>query len=87
MPDYMESVPTCPTAGHDTYYGGYITGDDESRENFTLYCQGKNHKDWVLSPGNYPRFSSKKGFEMGPYNEKATGGTVGWTENFFLNFC
>lgn len=56
IPDYLRTIPTCPSAIKDTYTEGYIISN--SLSNFTVYCNGHNHKNLNIHL-NYPQFSSK----------------------------
>lgn len=51
-PEYLKTVPTCPSAGIDTYTDGYC-GLFEPDE-YSFYCRGKNHSAaFVLA--DYPK--------------------------------
>lgn len=67
-PDYLKYIPTCASAGYDTYsksYKSWAPDDTESGHStascsYTFYCSGKNHKAVGLT-GNYPQYNSRKG--------------------------
>lgn len=40
-PDFLKTIPTCPSAGTDTYSPGYTLND--SKDSYTLACKGQNH--------------------------------------------
>lgn len=57
-PDYLKTIPTCPSAGHDTYSASY-----ESHllpDGYTVMCQGANHEKAGLGP-NFPQYTSERG--------------------------
>jgi len=59
-PDYFQYIPTCPSAGADTYTSGYEISDD--KKIYTLYCKGKNHG--ILGLGeNEPYWSLYEGLK------------------------
>jgi len=53
----MKSLPECPTAGSDTYSGGYTFG--VLPDSYEVFCQGGFHAGF--SPTDYPRFHSDQG--------------------------
>lgn len=55
-PNYLKTVPTCPSAGSDTYSRSYQQheGDD-----FTLACQGNHH-----GAENLPSYTASAGLTM-----------------------
>ncbi len=43
-PDYLETIPTCPSAGADTYSGTYQHFHSPSgQRRFTFFCRGDHH--------------------------------------------
>lgn len=55
-PNYLRYIPTCPSAGSDTYTPGYSV----SGTNYTVICSGDNHHAVGLPP-DYPRYTSTQG--------------------------
>lgn len=51
-PDYLESIPTCPSAETDTYSAGYQGW--RNPDYYTYCCSGKNHIAAFVQE-NYPR--------------------------------
>lgn len=64
-PNYFKNLPTCPTAGSDTYSGSYLRS--EQPDAFTIFCQGKHHGP----SGNYPQYSAMEGLIVGDAREDA----------------
>lgn len=76
-PDAMKFIPTCPSAGRDTYsqtYKASINKEDSSKDTFSFHCSGFNHgyqTIYILGfipytvksgiPPDYPQFDSVKG--------------------------
>ena len=61
-PNYLKTIPTCPTAGSDTYSGSYaftILPDA-----FEVFCQGSFHSGFT--DVNYPRFNAAQGLVERP---------------------
>lgn len=59
-PHYFQYIPTCPSAGADTYSPGYDITDN--RKIFTLPCKGRNHE--VLGLGeDEPYWSMSEGLK------------------------
>jgi len=57
-PDYLRFIPTCPSAGEDTYSKTYKSGQNPDRYEF--HCSGSNHTNAGIPP-NYPQYNSVKG--------------------------
>jgi type II secretory pathway pseudopilin PulG len=55
-PDYLKSIPTCASAGSDTYAYSSASNPDS----YTVYCSGNNHKG-VGAPAGYPQYNSIQG--------------------------
>ena len=55
VPEYMESLPSCPQAGTDTYSDGYET--ELGSKSFSVYCSGHHHQDQGLE-ADKPRYDS-----------------------------
>lgn len=59
-PNYLKSLPTCPSVGYTTYVNGWISASNPDA--FTVVCAGSNHT--IESPGaqgNYPEYNSAQG--------------------------
>ncbi len=56
VPDYLRSLPTCPSAGKDTYSPSYSSGTSPDR--FQFFCQGHHHS---ATDANYPQYTSEQG--------------------------
>ncbi len=61
VPDYLEALPTCPSAGVDTYSAGYRRAGESG--GCSVACQGRNHQDMGVGP-DLPASSSETGLEM-----------------------
>ena len=59
-PNYLKSVPTCPSTGASTSYvnGGFTIAT--SPDAYTLLCMGSNHTGAGYS-ANYPQYTSAQG--------------------------
>lgn len=55
---YMKTIPTCPSAGADTYTVGYTYSTNP--DNFTVYCSGQYHKTLGKAP-NHPQYDNIQG--------------------------
>jgi len=55
VPTYLQEIPTCPSAGRDTYSAGYASFSKP--DEYTVVCRGENHPTLGLGP-NYPRYGS-----------------------------
>lgn len=58
-PDYLWQIPTCPSAGKDTYSSSYLVG--QNFDAYTFYCSGANHTDVQGVGPNFPEYSSLSG--------------------------
>lgn len=56
-PNYLKSIPTCPSAGADTYSGAFVSTTDP--DEFEVFCQGTNHGGFTDT--DYPRFDPEVG--------------------------
>lgn len=56
-PSYLKTVPSCPTAGVDTYSGSYTF--TVLPDAFEVFCQGSFHSGFT--DVNYPRFTAAQG--------------------------
>lgn len=61
-PEYLRSIPTCPTAGKDTYSEKYESALEP--DNFTVLCRGNHHGD-----PDYPRYLATEGLIAGKTSE------------------
>ncbi len=64
VPEYMEKLPDCPSAGFASYHLGYqyYNNEKDPTENaYTIFCFGENHGA-VTNSANYPLYSSRQGF-------------------------
>jgi len=57
-PAHLNSIPTCPGAGVDTYSAGYEMAVNPS--SYTISCGGDNHAGAGLTP-NFPQYLSSQG--------------------------
>ncbi|MCD4786252.1 MAG: ankyrin repeat domain-containing protein [Candidatus Eremiobacteraeota bacterium] len=55
---YLEQIPSCPSAKKNTYSDSYKISSDN--ELFTFYCSGHHHKNIGIKP-NYPQYNSSYG--------------------------
>ena len=59
---YLETLPTCPAAGKDTYRDYQVSGDPDA---FSFSCSGNNHANYYYGftqdPTNYPRYNNREG--------------------------
>jgi len=61
VPQYLQQIPTCPSAQRDTYSPGYATDAGA----YTVLCRGHNHGEAGL-PADRPAYASRTGFLRGP---------------------
>jgi hypothetical protein len=62
-PIYLKSIPTCASAGRDTYSGSYTVIVAQKKgevDAYTFFCSGNNHSKLGISP-NYPQYDSTNG--------------------------
>lgn len=57
-PNYLKSIPTCPSVGRNTYSAGYAISP--AADHYTLVCAGTNHAGVGLGP-NFPQYTSRQG--------------------------
>jgi len=57
-PNYLKSVPTCPSIGIDTYSGAFVSSAHP--DTYTIICRGHNHRGVGLLP-DFPQYSSPQG--------------------------
>lgn len=56
-------LPTCPSAGMDTYTSGYES--DSLHNRFTVHCSGSHHR-LLQVPAGYPQYSPGRGIIRAP---------------------
>lgn len=56
VPNYLRTIPTCPSAGEDTYSAAFAS----TPAAYTVVCAGRNHRAVDL-PANYPQYTSESG--------------------------
>ena len=64
-PNYLKTIPECPSAGTDTYSGAYVTGPNQAynttfQDYYFLACSGTFHSA-VSLPQNYPQYDGIQG--------------------------
>jgi hypothetical protein len=63
-PNYLKQIPTCASAGKDTYSNSYSMSFDP--DNYTFFCSGANHLRTEHNvPPNYPQYNSREGLIRG----------------------
>lgn len=69
VPDYLRTMPKCPTADKDTYSQMYQTGPDapgnepKFQDYYHVECHGHHHKQLLA---NHPYYNGLIGLETGP---------------------
>ncbi len=61
-PNYLKVIPTCPSAGSDTYSGAYA--HTSNPDAYSYYCLGTNHTGASVS-GGFPQYNSTQGLVTG----------------------
>ncbi|MCE1248574.1 MAG: hypothetical protein LWY06_18200 [Firmicutes bacterium] len=61
--DYLKLIPTCPSAGKDTYSDSYKSSEDPDK--YEVFCKGSNHSNQGV-PADYPQYNSTEGLKVGP---------------------
>ena len=61
-PSYIKTIPTCPSAGVETYSATYEVqlGDKKVPDHFTIFCKGHNHERANV-PADYPQYNAIQG--------------------------
>ena len=62
-PNYLKTIPNCPSAGRDTYSESYKrgkVGPAPGVDGYSFYCSGHNHAEAGLSP-NKPAYNAAEG--------------------------
>jgi prepilin-type N-terminal cleavage/methylation domain-containing protein len=62
-PNYLKVVPTCPSAGTDTYTGSYSSASNPDA--YTYFCNGSNHTSLLNGSPNFPQYNSAQGLVSG----------------------
>lgn len=57
-PEYLRTIPTCASAGKDTYSESYVVR--EKPDVYTIYCRGSHHIDIYGLP-DYPQYDAIEG--------------------------
>lgn len=57
-PNYLKTIPTCPSAGSNTYTAGYTSASNPDA--YSVVCSGTNHTA-VDALANYPQYNSVQG--------------------------
>ncbi len=58
-PNYLKTIPTCPSIGSVTYvYEGTQAGNHSL---YTVFCGGLNHEGMGIKAPNYPQYTSATG--------------------------
>lgn len=56
-PNYLKTIPTCPTVGSVTYR--YVSASEPDA--YTIVCGGTNHGGAGIRETNYPQYTSVTG--------------------------
>ena len=68
---YLKVVPTCPSAGTDTYSRGFASASNPDA--YTVVCHGQHHAPF--KGAGYPQYTSTQGLiSAGPEGESRTDG-------------
>lgn len=62
-PNYLKIIPTCASAGSDTYSQGYVF--NAAPDTYTISCRGYYHSQ-VGIPKDFPQYDSIIGLKMKP---------------------
>src|SRR5262249_23166062 len=54
-PNYLKTIPTCPSAGSDTYSLSFLSTSEPDA--YTVFCSGANHVD-VSVPPDFPMYTA-----------------------------
>ncbi len=57
-PNYIKTIPACPTAGKQTYSGSFVSTIDP--DTYLVRCEGVFHASLAI-PTDYPRYDSGRG--------------------------
>lgn len=61
-PNYLKTIPTCPSAGRDTYTESLQLNP----KGYTVCCQGTNHEEAGLHHPNFPAYDNESGLSERP---------------------
>lgn len=61
-PHYIKAIPSCPSAGSDTYSEGF--GSRSNPDNFTIFCKGSFHVDLGVAQ-DHPQIYFDRGLVEG----------------------
>ena len=62
VPNYLRAIPTCLSAGADTYSPGYVFASHPDA--YTFCCRGSNHTVEGFA-ANFPQYNSSNGLVTG----------------------
>jgi prepilin-type N-terminal cleavage/methylation domain-containing protein len=62
-PNYLKVIPTCPSAGTDTYSGNYTAASNPDA--YTFVCSGSNHTSLLNGSTSFPQYNSSQGLVSG----------------------
>jgi len=57
-PNFLKSIPTCPSVGNNTYSGGYTSASNPDA--YTVVCSGNNHSG-AAKAACFPQYNSVQG--------------------------
>ncbi len=58
-PNYLKTMPTCPSVHSDTYSATYVSGPNPDL--FTMVCGALSHTGAGINLPNYPQYTSGQG--------------------------
>ncbi len=58
-PNYLKTIPTCPSAGAQTCIGSYTSASEPDA--YTIFCSGLNHAGASITVANYPQYTAVEG--------------------------
>ena len=62
VPNYLKTIPSCPSAGIDTYSGSFSSTSNPDA--YSFYCSGTNHTGAGFLAG-FPQYNSSQGLVTG----------------------
>lgn len=65
-PAYLRSIPTCASAGRDTYTASYkvfVARNKGETDAYTFFCSG-NYHSFIGVAGDYPQYDSRNGLTV-----------------------
>jgi hypothetical protein len=67
-PSYLRTIPTCPSAGIDTYSASYSSTKADpgqrTKDFFSVCCKGEHHRE-AGAAADFPRYNSLEGLNKG----------------------